>query len=53
LIVHTDPSPTARNRGRGPTGIVSSTTLVRALTRVTTLFSVLVTHTASSPNATA
>src|SRR5262249_38242836 len=51
--VHTDPSPTVRNLGFGPTEIVSSTTLVKALTRVRTFFSVLVIHTASPPNATA
>ena len=47
----TAPSPTARNRGVGPTGMVCSTTFVKALTRVRTFFSLLVTHTASSPKA--
>ena len=51
--VHTAPSPTVRKRGFAPTGIVSSTTLVCALTRVSTFFSLLVIHTALPPNATA
>src|SRR5688500_9144579 len=53
LIVQTEPSPTARNRGRGPTVMTSSTTWLCGLTRVSTPFSVPVTHTAPSPKATA
>src|SRR4051794_25205008 len=53
LSVHTEPSPTVRKRGFGPTAIVSSMTLVWALTRVSTFFSALVTHTALPPKATA
>src|SRR5262245_62406622 len=44
--VQTDPSPTVRKRGFGPTAIDSSITLVCALTRVRTFLSELVTHTA-------
>ena len=42
-----------RKRGLGPTGMVASITWVCALTRVSVFFSVLVTQTALSPNATA
>src|SRR5213592_705657 len=45
-----EPAPAVRNRGSGPTLILSVTLLVFGSTRLTRLFSVLLTHTAlSSP----
>src|SRR4051812_991542 len=51
LSVQTPPSPTVRNRGFGPTGMVASITWVRAFTRVSVFFSELDTQTAFSPKA--
>ena len=45
LSTHMLPSPAARNRGAGPTGIVAVTFSVLASTLVTRLFLVLVIHT--------
>src|SRR3954468_21399115 len=49
--VPTPPLPAAMNRGALPTAIVSTTRLVCGSTLVTVLRSVLVTQSASSPNA--
>src|SRR3954468_5725136 len=49
--VHTAPPPAAMNRGVLPTAIVSTTRLVCGSTLVTVPRSVLVTQSASSPNA--
>ena len=46
---HTAPPPAAMKRGVLPTAMVSTIRLVRGSTRVTRFFSVLVTHSASSP----
>ena len=51
--VHTEPSPTATNRGSLPTAIVSTTRFVAGSIRVKTFDSVPVTHTAPSPKASA
>src|SRR5262245_37820829 len=49
LSDHTAPAPAAMKRGFGPTLMASTTRLVFGSTLVTTLLSVLVTHTAFSP----
>src|SRR5580700_11360924 len=51
--VQTDPAPTVRNRGPGPTSIVPVTLFVAGSTRVNWLVAGVVTHAAPSPKLTA